>query len=140
MLEKVRGWLIHLLGGYTGKETQRLLSYYVSRNITLNDRAALFSRQYEFWKARAVKAEERVAKLEDRLSRAVHLKTEERETMERLYISQAPMQEVEEWIKGRMARAMADTILNQVGLSCMRDVIRMEYVWSCEAYLLPKEE
>lgn len=140
MLEKVRGWLIHLLGGCTGKETHRLLSYYVSRNIVLNDRAVLFSRQYEFWKARAVKAEERVAKLEDRLSRAVHLKTEERETMERLYISQAPMQEVEEWIKGRMARTMAETILNQVGLFCMRDVIRMEYVWSCEAYLLPKEE
>lgn len=60
--------------------------------------------------------------------------------MERLYISQAPMEEGEEWIKGRMAKKMADTILNEVGFSMKRDLLRQEYVWHCEAYLLKKEE
>lgn len=140
MFEKFKAWLIHKLGGCTQGERRESWEYFYGKARYWRDRAVLNSRDAKSWEDRARLAEARVKVLEERFSKAIHLREEEHLTKERLFLAGMPEEGVDAWIKSRMATRLAATILDKIGFTCMDDRIRQEYVWKCEAYLLKKED
>lgn len=142
-MQRVKDWLIKKLGGYTRKEQAHYATFYVGRNMYLNDAVVTHMRQACEWEKRATEAETRVKeyeKLDARLSRMVHLRSEVRESAEALYRRKMPLEEQEAYIKHMLATQMAGSIVEKVGFTRMDDRKNMECVWACEAYLLKRED
>lgn len=143
MIERIKNWLIKKLGGHTYAEMRGYVDYYVSQNIRFSDEAIRNKRDAKEWYQRATKAEARVEeyeKLDARLRRLVHLRAEIREAMEHVRWSQMHEDELERYIKSKLSVKMAAGVLEQVGVSCMEDRERHEWVWAIEAYLLRRED
>jgi hypothetical protein len=142
-MQRVKDWLIKKLGGYTRKEQAHYATFYVGRNMYLNDVVVTHMRQAREWEKRATEAETRVKeyeKLDARLSRMVHLRSEVRESTEALYRRKMPLEEQEAYIKHMLATQMAGSIVEKVCFTRMDDRKNMECVWACEAYLLKRED
>lgn len=142
-MQRIKEWLIHKLGGRTQYEQSSVQRYHHGQAVYWRDRAVSAERDASNWEKRARKAEARVKALEsldDRLRRLVHLRAEVHESHEWMYRNQVSRRELTEYIRGKLAMQLADAILGSVGVSEKEDRLRMEYAWTCEAYLLKKEE
>lgn len=142
-MQRVKDWIIRSLGGLTWQDHLEDTEWLMSANVRNRNLAVMSARRADEWEKRGRYAEARVKTLEsldDRLRRLVHLRAEVRESHEWMYRNKVSRQELTEYIRGKLAMQLADAILGSVGVSEKEDRLRMEYEWTCEAYLLKKEE
>lgn len=143
MIERIKTWLIHKLGGCTQEERRDSWEYFSGRALYWRNRAVLNSREAKSWEKQFREADSKLAGivvLNERTCQLVPLRAEIREGMEKFRGSMIPMEELEDWIKRRLAAQLGGGVLAQIGVSRVDDHKNMEFVWACEAYLLKMEE
>lgn len=142
-MRRVKDWIIRSLGGLTWQDHLKDMEWIMSANVRNRNQAVMSARRADEWEKRGRCAEAKLAGivvLNERTCQLVPLRAEIREGMEKFRGSMIPMEELEDWIKRRLAAQLGGGVLAQIGVSRVDDHKNMEYVWACEAYLLKREK
>ena len=105
-MQRIKEWLIHKLGGCTQYERSSVQRYYHGRAVYWRDRAVSAERDASNWEKKFRKADAKlagIAALNERTCQLVPMRAEIRERMEKFRDSMIPVEELEDWIKRRLA-------------------------------------